>query len=171
MYHTHVDELTQLPAGLFGAFIVLPKGTTRRDTTERLLFLTDDGLERGSETGSARGEADSTTIVFRAGTTHRVRIISIGREATYRVRLLSDSTPVMWRPVAKDGADLPATRAVSQPAVVVMGAGETMDVEVTRNQVERLTLELRKDGVTITRVRLWYGRQFGQNAHRKRVVV
>ena len=54
MYHTHVDELTQLPAGLFGAFIVLPKGTTQRDTTERLLFLTDDGLERGSETGSAR---------------------------------------------------------------------------------------------------------------------
>ena len=152
MYHTHVDELTQLPAGLFGAFIVLPKGTTRRDTTERLLFLTDDGLERGSETGSARGEADSTTIVFRAGTTHRVRIISIGTEATYRVRLLSDSTPVMWRPVAKDGADLPATRAVSQPAVVVMGAGETLDVEVLRNQAERLTLELRKDGVTITRV-------------------
>ncbi len=80
------------------------------------------------------------------------RIISIGTEATYRVRLLSDSTPVMWRPVAKDGADLPATRAVSQPAVVVMGAGETLDVEVMRNQAERLTLELRKDGVTITRV-------------------
>jgi len=152
MYHTHVDELTQLPAGLFGAFIVLPKGTTQRDTTERLLFLTDDGLERGSETGGARAGADSTTIVFRAGTTHRVRIISIGTEATYRVRLLSDSTPVMWRPVAKDGADLPATRAVSQPAVVVMGAGETLDVEVMRNQAERLTLELRKDGVTITRV-------------------
>jgi FtsP/CotA-like multicopper oxidase with cupredoxin domain len=152
IYHTHVDELTQLPAGLFGAFIVLPKGTTQRDTTERLLFLTDDGLERGSETGSARGGSDSTTIVFRAGATHRVRIISIGTEATYRVRLLSDSTPVTWRPVAKDGADLPATRAVSQPAVVVMGAGETLDVEVMRNQAEGLTLELRKDGVTITRV-------------------
>jgi FtsP/CotA-like multicopper oxidase with cupredoxin domain len=121
IYHTHVDELTQLPAGLFGAFIVLPKGTTQRDTTERLLFLTDDGVERGSETGSAHSgrEGNSTTIVFHAGTTHRVRIISIGTEATYRVRLLSDSTPIMWRPVAKDGADLPATKAVSQPAVVV----------------------------------------------------
>jgi FtsP/CotA-like multicopper oxidase with cupredoxin domain len=154
IYHTHVDELTQLPAGLFGAFIVLPNGTTQRDTSERLLFLTDDGLERGSETGRLRtgAKSDSTTIVFRAGTTHRVRIISIGTEATYRVRLLSDSTPVAWRPVAKDGADLPAARAVTQPAIVVMGAGETMDVEIRRSEPERLTLELRKDGVTITRI-------------------
>jgi hypothetical protein len=29
---------------------------------------------------------------------------------------------------------------------------ETLDVEVLRNQAERLTLELRKDGVTIARV-------------------
>ena len=36
-------------------------------------------------------------------------------------------------------------------AVVVMGR-ETLDVEVLRNQAERLTLELRKDGVTIARV-------------------
>ena len=152
IYHTHVDELTQLPAGLFGAFIVLPKGVTKRDTTERLLFLTDDGIERGSETGSALG--DSTTIVLRTAVTHRVRIISIGTEATYRVRLLSDSTPVMWRPVAKDGADLPGAQATERPAVVVMGAGETMDVEIKRIHPERLTLELRKDGVTMYRVRV-----------------
>ena len=153
MYHTHVDELTQLPAGLFGAFIVLPKGTTQRDTTERLLFLTDDGLERGSETGrTSNKEADSVSITLRAGATHRVRIISIGTEATYRVRLLSDSTPVAWRPLAKDGADLPTATAITQPAVVVMGAGETLDVEIQRDRAERLTLELRKDGVTVTRI-------------------
>jgi FtsP/CotA-like multicopper oxidase with cupredoxin domain len=150
MYHTHVDELTQLPAGLFGAFIVLPKGTAHRDTTERLLFLTDDGLERGSETGSAR--SDSTELVLRAGVTHRVRVMSIGTEATYRVRLLRDSTVVTWRPVAKDGADLPPARAVEGPAAVVMGAGETMDVEIKREKAERLVLELRKDGVTYYRV-------------------
>jgi Putative multicopper oxidases len=150
IYHTHVDELTQLPAGLFGAFIVLPKGMSHRDTTERLLFLTDDGLDGGSETGGS--PSDSTTILLRAGVTHRLRIISIGTEATYRIRLLSDSTVVTWRPVAKDGADLPASLSVESPAMVLMGAGETLDVAVRRDRPGRLTLELRKDGVTYYRV-------------------
>jgi len=150
IYHTHVDELAQLPAGLFGAFIVLPNGTTHRDTTERLLLLTDDGLERGSETGAPPG--DSTTIVLRAGVTHRLRIISIGTEATYRIRLLSDSAVVTWRPVAKDGAELPASLSAESPAMVVMSVGETLDVAVRRDQPGRLTLELRKGGVTYYRV-------------------
>ena len=71
-------ELTQLVGGLFGALIVLPTGMTHRDTTERLLIITDNGLEPGSETGASR---DSLAIVLRAGVTYRIRIISIGRRS------------------------------------------------------------------------------------------
>jgi FtsP/CotA-like multicopper oxidase with cupredoxin domain len=149
IYHTHVDEETQLARGLFGALIVLPAGIAHRDTTERLLVLTNDGLERDSETGGPR---DSMRIVLRAGVTHRVRIISIGTEATFRVRLMRDSTQLTWRAIAKDGADLPATRAVAGPALVVMGTGETFDVEIRPERAEVLTLELRKDGTVYYRV-------------------
>ena len=65
IYHTQVDELTQLPAGLFGAFIVLPKGTRQRDTTERLLVLTDDGAEEGrgdDHPHSCRGAVDASNV-------------------------------------------------------------------------------------------------------------
>jgi FtsP/CotA-like multicopper oxidase with cupredoxin domain len=149
IYHTHVDELTQLAGGLFGALIVLPTGIAHRDTTERLLIVTDQGLEPGSETGAAR---NSLAIVLRAGVAHRIRIISIGTEATNRVRLMRGSTELTWRPLSKDGADLPPTLAVERPAVTVLGAGETLDVEVRRPRAEALTLEIRKDGVTYYRV-------------------
>jgi len=43
--------------------------------------------------------------------------------------LLRDSTPVTWRPVAKDGMDLPAERAKTGRAVQQMGNGETYDFE------------------------------------------
>jgi FtsP/CotA-like multicopper oxidase with cupredoxin domain len=149
IYHTHMDELTQLAGGLFGAFIVLPTGLAHRDTTERLLLFADNGLEPGSETGGSPG---SLGVELRAGVAHRVRIISIGTEATYRIRLLHDSTQLTWRPLAKDGADLPPAQAVEGPAFAIMGAGETRDVQILWPRAESLTLELRKDGVTYYRV-------------------
>jgi hypothetical protein len=106
-------------------------------------------LEPGSETGASH---DSLAIILRAGVTHRIRIISIGTEATNRVRLMRDSTQLTWRPLAKGGADLSPTQSVERPAVTVMGAGETLDVEVRMPRAELLTLEIRKDGVTYYRV-------------------
>ena len=40
-----------------------------------------------------------------------------------------DSTAT-WRPVAKDGFDLPTSQATSRLASVVLNPGEIMDVEV-----------------------------------------
>jgi hypothetical protein len=37
---------------------------------------------------------------------------------------------VMWRVVAKDGAELPAHQIRMQPATMVIGAGEIYDVEI-----------------------------------------
>jgi hypothetical protein len=48
-------------------------------------------------------------------------------------RLLSDSTPVMWRAIAKDGMALPADQATMRPAIQQMGNGETYDFEVIPN--------------------------------------
>jgi hypothetical protein len=48
----------------------------------------------------------------------------------------------VWRPLAKDGADLPAAHATSRSAVVPIHPGETYDFEVTRPQPDSLTLRI-----------------------------
>ena len=152
IYHTHSDEAVQLAGGLFGALLVLPPGMDRRDTTERLLIIANDGLEPREAPDGTRAVGP---IMLRAGVTHRLRFISIAVTSLYRIRLLSDSTEQTWRPVAKDGAELPASQATERPAVTVMGTGETIDVEVRRAHPETLTLELRKDGVVYYRIPVW----------------
>jgi len=48
-----------------------------------------------------------------------------------RLRLLSGQEPVLWKVVAKDGADLPPTQIATSPADMVLTVGATSDVEVT----------------------------------------
>ena len=140
IYHTHVDETTQLKAGLYGAFIVLPEGVAQRDTTERLLILTEAGLEQPDLPRGAQGIQQVVTLGV--GVTHRLRIVSIPATVPMQVRLLRDTTTMRWRPIAKDGADLPAAQAVERPAISIFGAGETQDVEVRLMRAETLTLEI-----------------------------
>jgi hypothetical protein len=40
-------------------------------------------------------------------------------------------TTVSWRPIAKDGADLPALQGPVRPASIAMGTGETADFAFT----------------------------------------
>ena len=47
-----------------------------------------------------------------------------------------------WRPVAKDGADLPSHQAVLRPARASFGAGETGDFEYTPANDGEQTLEI-----------------------------
>ena len=46
-----------------------------------------------------------------------------------RMRLLRDSTLLEWRAVAKDGMALPADQAITSPAEIQMGNGETYDFD------------------------------------------
>jgi hypothetical protein len=49
---------------------------------------------------------------------------------------------VRWRPVAKDGADLPAAARTVVPAVQVVSTGETYDFEVEPAAPGALRLEV-----------------------------
>jgi hypothetical protein len=53
---------------------------------------------------------------------------------------------VRWRPLAKDGFDLPAAQQVPRPASQVVSMGETYDFEYTPLHKGTLRLEVR--GVT-----------------------
>ena len=47
-------------------------------------------------------------FVWKAGSAHRVRLINITPDDIFSVALQTADGPVMWTPVAKDGAPLPA---------------------------------------------------------------
>jgi hypothetical protein len=54
-----------------------------------------------------------------------------------------DSMLVHWRPVAKDGADLPEAGRSLRPAQQIVTMGETYDFELTPERKGELRLEVR----------------------------
>jgi hypothetical protein len=57
-----------------------------------------------------------------------------------------DTTIVDWRPVAKDGADLPPASQRSHLARQTIGVGETYDFEYTPTHAGPLHIEVRGNG-------------------------
>lgn len=55
--------------------------------------------------------------------------------------LLDHGTPVSWRLVARDGADLPAVQATTGPARLTFSPGQIYDVAFTPRAAGRLTLQ------------------------------
>jgi hypothetical protein len=76
------------------------------------------------------GRLEPDTIELRRGASHRLRLINIttGRPGL-RLELMQDTTRVNWRPVAKDGADIPQAERTLRPAAQRLSIGETTDVE------------------------------------------
>ena len=52
------------------------------------------------------------------------------------------SSPVTWRAIAKDGADLPISQATERPARQVVSVGETYDFEFEPQSASELRLEV-----------------------------
>ncbi|HEX8212459.1 MAG TPA: multicopper oxidase domain-containing protein [Longimicrobium sp.] len=145
IYHTHADEERQQLAGLAGALVVTEPGERRDPTIDIPILITapTDFAEQG-RSALVNGSAAPGPIDMKVGTTYRLRFIQMSvTRAALRVELWRDSTHAAWRPVAKDGADLPATEQGARPGRAFMGIGETYDVEVTPETVGDLRLEVR----------------------------
>ena len=129
IYHTHVDETVQQLAGLAGPLIVLDPGHTLDSTTDHVVLITTPH-EWEDELRSVllNGRASPTPITVRSGVAQRLRLINMTtRRPRTRVELWHDSTLVSWRPLARDGADLPARFQHELPARTPMTIGETAD--------------------------------------------
>jgi hypothetical protein len=68
--------------------------------------------------------------------------ITARRDSAFR-RPRDDTLLVRWRPVAKDGADLPARDRAPRPARQVLGMGETYDFELVPERRGDLRVEVR----------------------------
>ncbi|HEU4878947.1 MAG TPA: multicopper oxidase domain-containing protein, partial [Gemmatimonadaceae bacterium] len=135
IYHTHIDEERQQPAGLAGPIIVLEPGQQydpAKDfavvaSTPRNRLLPDGVLPRDVWlNGSPTPEPHDVQV----GEHYRIRFINMTTGVPgLRFELAHDGKLVEWSVVAKDGADLPADRQGSRVARQPVSIGETADVE------------------------------------------
>ena len=141
MYHSHFNELQQIGGGLYGPILVLEPGRRFDPETDRVLLLSRAGSERTSPI-LLNGRADPTPIDLRVGVTYRLRFVNIFANGGVLVALLDGEVPARWRPVAKDGADLPPAQATMGPAKFGIAAGEIYDFEFTPEAPGDLALRL-----------------------------
>ncbi len=130
MYHTHMDEEDQLPAGMYGPMLVLEPGERYEPATDRT-FMVGEAVVRGLRGPAVNGQHAPEPITLRIGTRYRLRLINMLPVEPVRMELLRDSVPTLWRAIAKDGAALPAARQTNTVASIIVGVGETYDFEWT----------------------------------------
>ena len=126
IYHTHLGDLAQLTAGLYGAIVVLEPGERFDPRTDHVVVAGWDGDVRPRRL-LVNGDSLPTPLELAAGERHRFRLVNIGAAGFVRFSLRRDTSFVRWRSLAKDGADLPAELAVERPATVRLNVGETFD--------------------------------------------
>jgi FtsP/CotA-like multicopper oxidase with cupredoxin domain len=153
IYHSHVDEPRHHRAGLAGALIVRD-GALADPTSEHLFFIKSARGATDSYPMEINGDADPDTIVLRVGRRYRFRFVGLSvtsPNATVYLTARADSSSmnlrdtmlVRWRPVAKDGADLPERERTLRPAQQVVSIGETHDIEFQPMVRGQLRIEVR----------------------------
>ncbi len=140
MYHSHMDETTQLTSGMYGPIIVLDPGETFDPVTDRIFVIghAHDGEYWGV---TVNGRKEPLALRLRAGTRYRFRVINISEGDTVNVSLEREGKPLTWIPRAKDGADLPAPLQAEAIARLRTGAGETFDFFHTPAEPMQATLK------------------------------
>ena len=153
MYHAHVDDNREQSAGLIGAVIVRDPGTPI-SPDDHVFFIKSSRLGGlGDTPPEINGQMHPDTVVLRAGKTARLRFINLSAHhntltAGVRLETLSAAgsakgapeSLVRWTPLAKDGADLPASARVERMAKQVISIGETYDFEYTPDRPGGLRL-------------------------------
>ena len=135
IYHTHLHDYRQLSSGLYGPIIVIDRDETFDEGRDHVIVIGRSGL--ASPEPSLLTDPESVVIngeraprlVWKGGGRHRVRLINITPDDIFNVAVRSGEGPVMWTPLTKDGAPVPAADAVPLPANQIIAVGETYDFE------------------------------------------
>ena len=143
-YHSHLHEMRQIGSGMYGAIIVsdAPRDTTR----DHLVVAGGGGLplfyKQRPTFLLVNGSVAPRPLRMTVGETNRVRIVSIHADEVLFFRFGTEAAAARWRPVARDGADLPLALRGARPALTSMGPGETADYAFVPTQPGRMMLEV-----------------------------
>ena len=141
IYHTHVDDVRQMSLGLYGPLLVLDPGERYDPRTDHVVFVSLGGLG-DSVRILVNGSREPAPIAMQSGVPQRLRFILMAAFGAGTFRLMRDSTLERWRPVAKDGAELPPSQRAEEPAAVTLSVGEAYDFTYTPAAGAPLRLEL-----------------------------
>jgi hypothetical protein len=122
-----MNDIEQIHSGLYGGIVVLPFGETFDPSRDHVYIAGWDGEGKIL----VNGNNAPLPLTLAAGVPHRFRFIGIGAAGGARFSIRRDTTVLQWRSLARDGADLPPSRAGVQRAMEYVGAGETRDFEWT----------------------------------------
>lgn len=143
IYHTHWHDFSQLRRGLYGPLIVLAEGERFDPDTDRIVLVSTDGPAQETDNLLVSGTNAPEPTEMRVGTRYRFRLINItSDDPEITIALLTGDTPANWREIAKDGADLPASQRLMQPARLRVSVGETYDFEFVPERPGLLTLDV-----------------------------
>lgn len=143
MYHPHMDEEDQLYAGMYGPMIVLEPGA-RFDPTTDLVFMMGEAIVDGKRGETLNGARHFAPLQLKVGITYRLRFLNMNAASPGEILLHTDSVPLRWNPLAKDGADLLVARRTEQPSRLArLGVGETYDFTWRPTQTGNAVLEVK----------------------------
>lgn len=144
IYHTHVDEPRQQPAGLSGALLVVDPARPYDATTDiPILISTPRSSEIERRAVLLNGRLPAVPAELRVDVPHRFRLINITTSRPgIRVEVWRDTSLARWRSVAKDGAELPDEAKLMRPARRPITIGETYDFELTPRDTGAMRLEV-----------------------------
>jgi len=143
IYHTHWHERGQLENGIYGPLIVLPSGQEFDPTSDQIFLFSLGVFEPFGSMLLINGRPQPLALQLAVGTKYRFRLINIAPDnARMRASLRRAGTPVQWRIIAKDGADLPPSAATMQTAELGITVGETYDFEYEASTSQELALEV-----------------------------
>jgi FtsP/CotA-like multicopper oxidase with cupredoxin domain len=144
MYHTHVSDIRQQSAGLYGAFVVLEEGEEWDPATDRIFML---GLSPSEEGVHLNGSRAPEPLRFEVGTIYRLRLMNITLfNGGAKLWLTRDGAPVRWRLISKDGWDVYPHQRERIAAEQTVSVGETFDFEYRPGREGELHLEVRSGG-------------------------
>jgi manganese oxidase len=148
MYHTHLNDIRQQSAGLYGGIVVLEPGEEWNPARDHVLLLSSNGLD---EQPILNGARELDTLSWRVGEKHRLRLMNVTlANAGVRFRLVGpNGYALRWMALAEDGADLPQHLSVLDRADVNVTIGKTMDFEFTPERPGEYRLEVRSAGGTL----------------------
>ena len=147
-YHSHLHEMRQIGSGMYGAIIVSdgPRDTTR----DHLVVAGGGGLpvfyKQTPNFLLVNGSVSPKPLRMTVGDTNRVRIVSIHADEILHFRFGTETEAARWRPLARDGADLPVALRRVQSATMRMGPGETADFTYVPTKPGRMVLEVWIEG-------------------------
>jgi FtsP/CotA-like multicopper oxidase with cupredoxin domain len=141
IYHTHMDETDQLAQGMVGPFLVLEPGAAYDAERDRIFLIA--GQTDGDYPVTINGQLRPPAATFRVGEEYRLRFIQITRGGPVDIALAQNGSPVRWRAVAKDGADLPEALRLEGDASFRANTGETFDFVWTPTESGEATLSVR----------------------------